>query len=43
MLLADDIGLIVGAMAERLKALDLKSSDPERGPWVRIPLAPFDS
>ena len=28
-------------MAERLKALDLKSSDPERGPWVRIPLAPF--
>ena len=30
-----------GAMAERLKALDLKSSDSEKGPWVRIPLAPF--
>ena len=30
-----------GAVAERLKALDLKSSDSERGPWVRIPPAPL--
>lgn len=32
----------MGAMAERLKALDLKSSDSEKGPWVRIPLAPLN-
>ena len=33
--------MIAGAVAERLKALDLKSSDSARGPWVRIPPAPF--
>ncbi len=35
------IALKLGAMAERLKAFDLKSNRSERASGVRIPLAPF--